>query len=162
MIYRYATEKDIGDIANIHVICFKNVYKDIFPRSYLNNLTPFFWKKAISLWLHEKKIQVLLACEGQEIIGFIIFGKVREDNLIQIVSFYILKDFRDKGIGSILFNAALNNMKKNTYSVAVWVVKKNIRACHFYEKKGFINANCDESIDIDGVIIELSKYILLI
>lgn len=134
-----------ADIESISAISIKT-YVDAFGHT----LTSEVLKKRLelrSVEFYEKVFDqdsILLAEEGDKLIGYIQFGDVtiptvkttKEDQELQRV--YVLKDYQNKGIGKELINAALNSTrlrKANNIYLDVW--EENTGAQELYKSLGF-------------------------
>ena len=85
------------------------------------------------------KENILVAKDGEKVIGFVGYGAYRDATLPEhgeVYAIYVLKEYHGLKVGYALMNAALNKLigyKK----IAVWVLKDNNKAIRFYERYGF-------------------------
>ena len=64
--------------------------------------------------------------------------KENMEDIGEIRSFHIKKEYQGQGIGTRALEFAINELKKKKYkTICLWVKKKNIKAIKFYEKFGF-------------------------
>lgn len=80
---------------------------------------------------------ILVAKDGERVIGFIGYGESREEPQAgEVFALYVLPEYCGNGIGSELMRAGLDRLRE--YSrVFLWLLKENRRAFSFYEKCGF-------------------------
>ncbi len=77
--------------------------------------------------------------EGKKIIGVCQALKTWEDiNTAFIHSFYVIKDYRNKRVGTSLLNFVINYFKKNKINtIKLTVDPENTAALNLYKKAGF-------------------------
>lgn len=85
----------------------------------------------------QKGSKLLLAKDNDKIIG--ISGILRQnDSVGRIKKMYILKDYRNKGLGQKLFDKIRKFAKKNKYKRLILSTTPEMQsAIHFYQKNGF-------------------------
>ena len=75
---RHATPRDAKAIADIHVATWQAAYKDLMPEEYLNKISVekrlAYWREAIEF----SEPQLLVATDGDEIVGFVGFDRSRD------------------------------------------------------------------------------------
>lgn len=141
---------DAGQIVQINLMCWKENYKDIINQTFLNNLEyekRFIFRKNI---IEEEKGIQLVACYGEEIMGFCDAGSyflkdnqkfikapIKNDIIGEIYAIYVHPKYQNQGIGKALFNEARIILKqKELMPFCVWVLKDNKLARKFYESQG--------------------------
>ena len=85
------------------------------------------------------KNNMLLAKDGDKVIGFAGYGKSRYDDLGnagEVHALYILREYYGKKIGYGLMNAAVERLGEYD-RIVVRVLERNERAIRFYERYGF-------------------------
>lgn len=101
------------------------------------------WKK----WSELSETDIHIAEDDGEILGFIMFGKVRtrpdfDKGIVpkygsEIYALYVHPDHFRKGIGKALFQRACDDLiNRKTKSMILWTKKKNKRSCGFYTVLG--------------------------
>ena len=87
---------------------------------------------------------ILVAVDEEKIIGFVQFGQTKgykeviSDHDWAIKRLYVLRDFQNKGIGSLLMQKSLEFMKENMVKrVFLDVWELNPGAIRFYQRFGF-------------------------
>ena len=75
----------------------------------------------------------------KDIFGYI--GLWHVDNVAQILNFYILEEYQNKGYGTMLLNYAFSYLReKEIDTITLEVRESNQKALNLYEKKGFKKA----------------------
>ena len=139
MQIRRANFKDVKGIAKVHVDSWRLTYKGVLPDDFLANLS---YKQRENLWENNLKEQQVYLAENEsgEIVGFSVGGKERtgkyENYIGELYAIYILEDYQKRGIGRLMLESVVNELKeKNLNSMLVWVLEGN-DATHFYEAMG--------------------------
>ncbi len=142
VIVKKATISDAEDILNINITSWKKTYRNIFPSEFLNNLC--IAKKDYSKSLNnviksiKKNDDYLVAVYNNKIVGFINYGLSKKEeykNSGEVYSLYIDNEHTRKGIGSILFKAAIDKLNKKYNHIIVSCIKEN-PSNSFYVKMG--------------------------
>ena len=88
---------------------------------------------------HQWPDRILIAKDGEKVIGFTGYGPYRDDSLSdtgEIYALYVLQEYQHQGVGYALMNAAIQQLA--AYSrLALWVLDGNEPAIRFYERCGF-------------------------
>ena len=149
---RYANTDDAIILGHIHSKSWKVAYKGIVPDEVLNNITAEkrqgYFKKALTEGWEENAI----IFDNNTPLGFICIGKCRdhdkESSCGEVWAIYLLPEFWHRGIGSVLIQWGIEELKKKNYNkVTLWVLEENENARRFCEKMGF---------HYDGTIKEIS------
>lgn len=94
------------------------------------------------------KDNVLVAKDGDRVIGFVGYGKCRYGELGcagEVFSLYIVQEYYNRKIGYRLMNAAVDTLSKYD-RIVVRVLEGNERAIRFYERYGFRFDGYKESV----------------
>lgn len=152
ILIRKAEVEDATGIAKVHVDSWRTTYKGIVPDPFLDTLSyeqrELTWKKGI------KENNVYIAeNENGQVIGFSTGGKERtgkyEAFIGELYAIYILKEYQGKGIGRLLVQSVVDDLKnKNLNSMLIWAIEEN-PACRFYEMLGGKKIDTEE-IEIAG------------
>jgi len=167
VVIRAATFEDAESIATVHVASWQVAYKGIVPGAFLNALSversTWDWDRS----LRAKKPDMLVACDGNVIVGWIAFGACRDSgedgSRAEIEALYVLEPFWRRGIGKRLYNSASRILLVAGYSsISLWVLSKNLRAQAFYLRIGFTLDDRSKTIQIGGAsLIEVRFQRLL-
>ncbi len=162
MIIRKATEDDLYGIAQIGLYNWCEVYKSIFPESYLNSLT------LEDRWEHYKEyldcnggLIVAADCENN-VLGFAAYRPDEEiENCIYLDSLHTDKDARGKGIGTSLIRYIINIAKgMDCNRMSVCIVRGNENAERLYKKLGANHLKFFVDNDaFQGIRVESEKLI---
>lgn len=124
---------DAKIVGLVHSTAWKQAYENVFPSEYLHSDTP------------EKRTQEFLeSCNNQDILYYLIYEAGQAAGIVkvmkqpdgyEILSFYILEEYRGNGIGKqvVICLSELFAGEK----IQLWVLEDNKRARHFYENNGF-------------------------
>ncbi|MGE5613271.1 MAG: N-acetyltransferase family protein [Bacillota bacterium] len=139
---RYADISDAGTLAEIHARSWKAAYKGIVPDEILESITVEKRQEYFEKALSKKWEEDAIIYKEDEAVGFICIGECRDADKPgaygEIWGIYLLPEYWGMGIGSVLINWGINELKKRNYSkVTLWVLEENINARKFYEKIGF-------------------------
>lgn len=139
-MYRYTIKKmeseaEIDGKGYVHYKSWHETYADLVDAEYMKSIT---LEKCIAI-AHKWPENILVAKDGERVIGFVGYGAYRDDTLGgcgEIFAIYVLKAYQEQQVGYALMNAALE-MLADYEKIAIWVLKGNDRAIHFYERYGF-------------------------
>lgn len=129
------TDEEIRGKAVVHWKAWHEAYPGLVDQAYLESFTLEKCTQAAFRWLD----RILVAKDGERVVGFAGYGAYRDDTLPgagEVYAIYILKEYYDKKVGYALMRAALERLS-NYGRVAVWVLEGNERAIRFYERCGF-------------------------
>jgi len=131
------TEDEIRGKAYVHFKSWHESYTGLVGEDYLNNKVTL--EKCLSM-AQKFSENVLIAKDGERVVGFAAYGKYRGDDLKifgEIYAIYVLEEYQKKRVGLSLMNAAIDKLR-DYKKVALWVFKENKKAIDFYEKYGFV------------------------
>lgn len=130
------TEADMDGKGYVHHRSWQETYRGLIDDSYLDGMT---LEKCVKI-AHRWSDNILVAKDGERIVGFAGYGAYRDDSLTdtgEIYAIYLLSEYHGQKIGYALMNAAVEKLRDYP-AVAVWVLKGNDRAISFYERYGFV------------------------
>ena len=171
LIIRTVQWKDFEDIAN-------NYFSYYDEKNSNENLGLIFQDKVPNIndeikWFSNLMIQInkgnaigVVAEYSGKVVGLCDIYKKRENSEIShigVLGISIIKEYRNKGIGTLMMRKAIE-LAKNHFDILVLdVFETNIRAIHLYEKLGFIKfAYLPEGIKRNGKYIGVySMYLHL-
>ncbi|MGM8214726.1 GNAT family N-acetyltransferase [Bacillaceae bacterium W0354] len=152
MKIRKASSNDALGVAKVQVDSWKTTYKNIVPDEYLEQMT---YENREKKWKDIISNQAVFIAENNsgEIIGFSNGGKERTgkypDYKGELYAIYILEEHQRKGIGKLLLEPVIENLKQNNIlSMTVSVLEDN-KSRLFYEYLGARKIDTME-IEISG------------
>ncbi len=135
IIKKMESEDEINGKGYVHYKSWQETYTGLIDMGYMERLT---LEKCTAI-AHKWPDNIIVAKDGEKVVGFVGYGAYRDDTLPahgEVFSIYVLAEYHGKRIGYELMNAAFE--KLSAYKkIAVWVLKGNDRAIHFYERYGF-------------------------
>ncbi len=129
------TEDEINGKAYVHYKSWHETYTDLVDADFLKEFTLEKTKQIAHGWLNN----ILIAKDGDRIIGFVGYGDYHDNSLCEygeIYGIYVLADYHVKKVGYELMNAAIEKLVEYN-KIALWVLKGNTKAIRFYERYGF-------------------------
>lgn len=144
MFIRQATPDDAFGMAKVHVQGWRESYKDIVARTYLDSLSvpdrTASWGRFLAM---DNSILHLVACtEKGGIIGFCGAGPIRKESAVrhkaagEVYAIYLLDAYKNQGLGTLLWDTAVDYLHTHHLTpYIVWALEKNMPARRFYEKK---------------------------
>ena len=164
---RIATLDDVHALAVMHIASWHETYTGLLPDKILSSLSvdsrTAAWAKIMQEPVTERSTVVYLAEHQGTIIGFGSCGAQRTESLKEkgydgeISGIYVLREFQKRKIGTHLFSAISSDLIGREFkAAALWVLRDNLRARHFYEH--FDGKVLTEREDVrDGtVLVELA------
>ena len=140
-IIRFNRIEDQSQMAKIKVNGWRNTYKEIVDKEYLEKLNVEEQTQKYFRSFEEYKDRVLVAVKGKEVLGYACFDP-KEKNFkydSELVSLYIKEEYQRKGIGKALFTEATKELtSRNKRNMILWVFTDNKNAITFYKKLGGI------------------------
>ncbi len=135
---RKASKQDSKAIANISVDEWRNTYKNIIDKTYLENLS--IEEKTKKYEKEMKDTVEYLVCEEEgKIVGYIKYGAIREEIPpydSEVYAIYVQKEKQNQAFGTQLLEAAKENLRKEGYKrMLTWCLEENEIGKRFYEAK---------------------------
>lgn len=141
------TPVHLEDAATTHRLAKIAAEKDIILAEDLTLYTPDFFIPRWSEWLQNPDLGKLGWAVDGKIVGFVLFGRVKTRPAFdmgvvpryggEVYALYVHPDYFRQGIGTALFKAACTQLaEQKLTSMILWAIKKNKRACAFYESMG--------------------------
>lgn len=153
LIKKMESEDEINGKAYVHYKSWHETYTGLIDKKYMEGITI---EKCTEI-AHRWPDRVLVAKDGDKVIGFVGYGAYRENTLSdygEIFAIYVLKEYYAKGVGYALMNTALQKLSEYK-KVAVWVLKGNDRAIRFYQRYGFHFDGMEQKIKLGTLNTEL-------
>lgn len=134
VIKKMETDAEFCGKAHVHWATWHAAYTGLIDQAYLDKLTPEKCEEIAYRWPDN----ILIAKDGERVIGFVGYGSGGEDapDTGVIFALYVLPEFWGTGVGQRLMDAGTERLKVYP-QIALWVLKGNARAIRFYEKNGF-------------------------
>ncbi len=153
---RAAEFADIPEIARIHVRSWQEAYAGQVPQDYLDNMNVEDRQKKWEEIFHGKTTEddnLYLALEDNKPVGFISFGRGRDDEMQksgEIYAVYLLREAWGKSAGYALFKTAQQKFLEQGFNTFyLWVLDTNRNAIAAYERWG---GKADASLTKNQVI----------
>lgn len=140
MTIRRATPEDVKGIASVQVETWQRSYRGFIDSACLDSMSkPEREERFLPLLTTKNKFCFVAENEDDVITGFVAGGPAHSGEGLythEIYSFYVHPSYQKKGIGKLLFMAALRYCKKQgAKGLLLWALKESpFRA--FYEKMG--------------------------
>lgn len=149
---RQAEAYDIESIAEIKVSGWQSAYRGIVDDEYLDSMSVS--EQIINLQNYSLET-IFVAEKDNEILGFC---RISETNS-EIREIYVKPSVKRMGIGSKLFNYALDHFEQlGKEKLYLGCFKENYNARKFYEKMGGVSAT-EEDIEVDGKCYPMVSYV---
>jgi L-amino acid N-acyltransferase YncA len=156
---RTAAPGDAPAIARVHIESWRTTYRGIVPDAYLDALDidqrAAMWCGAATM-----SVQLLVAEQNAEIIGFLCAGPIREavgNCDAELYAIYLLAHAQHRGIGAALLTELARRLTAQGFkSMAVWVLAANASS-RFYERSG-ATLLAQKEIEVGGVQLPVTAY----
>lgn len=134
IIKKMETEDEIRGKAYVHWQAWHEAYPGLVSQDYLDRLTLERCETMARSWSD----RILVAKDNGRVIGFAGYGDRGDEapEIGEVFSMYILSQYYGKGVGQMLMEAVLKQLK-GYRQICLWVLKENRRAIRFYEKCRF-------------------------
>lgn len=139
LIKNMESEEEINGKGYVHYKAWHETYRGLIDAEYLEKHT---LEKCTAI-AHKHPDNVIIAKDGNKVIGFAAYGAYRNDILPhcgadcgEIGAIYLLKEYQLKGIGHKLIKTAMEKLSEYK-KIALWVLKGNEKAIFFMNAAGF-------------------------
>ena len=159
---RKGIEKDAKQIAMLKITNYKKTYASIFSKKFLDEMSIEEEEEKYLKGLKNRK--VLVYYEENNILGYIYYGKRKNNKEIlsdydgEIYAIYVDINSKNKGIGTKLIKAALNDLVNDYKKVILWCMADNFESIKFYKKRNFKQLD-KVSIEIGGKTLYESAFV---
>ena len=144
MIIREFEKKDIEACASLHKLSRRQSEMGVIFESDLDRYDIDHFIQNWMEWSDYKETKILVAENNGAVIGFVMFGKIKtrpefDRGVVpkyggEIYALYVHPDHFRQGAGKSLFLKACEELAhQKLTSVILWALKKNKRACAFYD-----------------------------
>lgn len=164
ILVRLATPEDAASLARVEVTSWQAAYRGLMPDAFLAGLSAVEkregWRRNLLKHRTSGRKRVLAAVAENEIIGFTRVGSVWDEGQVGLVYLlYVLPAYWGRGVGTVLMNAAMDELRDLGVKEAVlWVLCRNVRARRFYERLGWRPDGRTNSEDYGGVALDALCY----
>lgn len=164
MNLRRATLADVQGIAEVHVASWQAAYRGLFPDTVLDSLSVADRRAQWEARLAAGAWTIWVTGTDGHVSGFISSCPSRDADLpppqfAEIAALYVRAEAWSTGCGSVLCQAAFDEMRQASANTAiVWVLTDNIRARRFYERVGFTPAGGSKNITFFNVTLPELRY----
>lgn len=148
MIYlRKAKEEDLATIKKLAEQTWPTAYSDIISQEQIVFMLDKMYNQGELLGQLRDGHTFLIASELKEDVGFAGFSVVDSENHVyKLHKLYVLPKMHGKGVGKILMNEVVDQIKVQGAKFLQLNVNRNNKAKDFYEKAGF---KIKETVDLD-------------
>ena len=128
IIKKMETEDEIRGKAYVHWQAWHEAYPGLVSQDYLDGLTLEKCEAMAQSWPD----RILVAKDNGRVIGFAGYGDRGDEapEIGEVFSMYVLSEYYGKGVGQILMEAVLKQLKEYR-QICLWVLKENKRAIRF-------------------------------
>jgi len=147
IILRKAKETDIEIIQDLASRTWPTAYAEIISTAQIDYMLDKMYNKGELLSQFQKGHVFLIAEEGSRDLGFAGFSITDSDNRIyKLHKLYVLPEAHGKGLGKLLINEVVNQVKDAGGKALQLNVNRDNKAAEFYKKAGFM---IKETVDLD-------------
>lgn len=162
ILIRKANENDASGIAYVNTYTWLTTYKDLLPNEVLEDRKKTM-KDRIPLIKDSIKKQdnTYVAVDNNKVIGFISYGKSRNNEYLnsgEIYAIYVLDDYQGLGIGKKLFLTGIKELIDMGYNNMILNVLEGNKTINFYEKYHGIKVSTRQDNYGDNIITENVMY----
>jgi ribosomal protein S18 acetylase RimI-like enzyme len=135
---RAATVMDADGIAHVSVSAWREAYRGLIPDDALRTLSAADRARRWTANFTQGTSATLVADDDGVIVGFVSFGPSRDDDtpadIAELYSIYLLPARWRAGAGTLLHDAALQQLAGQFDAATLWVLRGNDRAMSFYQR----------------------------
>lgn len=140
------TLRELDTLQKISYQTFEETFASDNSEENMNKyLTESFSSAKLRTELNDSNAAFYFATLDKKVIGYlkINFGQsqkeIKNENTVEIIRIYVLKEYHGKEVGKLLYEKAMNIAKeRNADYVWLGVWEENKRAINFYKKNGFV------------------------
>ena len=134
-LIRKMSNEDIKDVQNVAKKSWHATYEGIIPREIQDNFLKYAYSDEMMKYRLKNSYMYVAEVEG-EVIGFINFSSLNENNESELSAIYIKPEYQGHGIGTQLIQVYISEFPK-LEAIYLDVEKENNIGLSFYKKKGF-------------------------
>jgi len=128
----------------VHVASWRHAYRGLLPDDFLEKLSVDEREAQRLAWFADPtpRSGILVAEEAGRVVGFVTYAPSRDDDAGEetgeVPAIYVDPEVFGGGIGRALLEDAAAALREAGFARAsLWVLERNERARHFYEKAGW-------------------------
>ena len=144
---RLATKADCPFLADVKLAAWETTYRGIYPDYKFDEYDREKQTKKFEAFIDDPDNDLFVAESDNKIVGYMSCGKPRysyQDYEQEIGTLYLLTEYRGQGLGTKLFEKAVQQIKSRGYHhFFVNCNKYNVPAQHFYLAMGGIIDHAD-------------------
>jgi ribosomal protein S18 acetylase RimI-like enzyme len=169
MIIRPVEDKDVPDLARIHIAGWRAAYGGLVDQAYLGALDQSEKEESwLGILTKNESVTMLARDEAGNAAGFTSYGRLRTPPpgmspirplySGEIYAIYILPEYWRRGLGRQLMKAAASGLKEMKHSsLCLWVLDGNRQANLFYKALG--GQRCGKKdVEIGGKMLPEAAY----
>lgn len=155
-----ATAELAPGIASVQVRSWQAAYAGVVPQAFLDGMSVEDRARRWQDIVHKNESQTVVALAGQDVLGFVSFGRCRDDGAPadrgEIWALYADPAAWGRGVGHALTREAVRVLHAAGHAtVSLWVLSQNLRGIHFYRRFGFVEvAGSKKSFELGGGQVE--------
>ncbi len=152
---RPARESDAAGIAAVHIHAWREAYAHLMPAEFLTALDEGRRETGWRTIIADEVTDVLIALDGEEIIGWASAGSVRDESapaLRELEGIYVLASAYGSGAGQQLLDAAVGDD-----AAFSWMADDNPRAEAFYRRNRFERDGAEKTESFGGASVSVVR-----
>lgn len=161
MLIRRMTEDDLREVDALYVQAWKEGYKGLLPRDFLDGLTSKIVDRSPKSYFFDEGSFVIL--DGERIAAHVHVRPAAEEKMNgwgEIHTMYALPRFWGTCCAGELFDYAVNQLHERGFDkIYLYVLEGNERAARFYKKHGFTPTDDTIKCEVGGATVTDIRYI---
>ncbi len=148
------TDAETDGKGRVHYQAWQETYRGLVDDGYLAAMSE---EKCIAV-ARKWRDNILVAKDGDRVIGFAGFGAYRDDSLPdcgEVFAIYLLEEYQGRKIGYRLMREVVCGQLAGYRKIALWVLEGNEKAIRFYKKFGFRFDGASAEINLGSPAREL-------
>jgi ribosomal protein S18 acetylase RimI-like enzyme len=150
-------------LAKVHIDSSRAAYAAIYPPRHWGGVNYEARAERFKSALVKGPEETYVALEGETVIGFVVAGPARDedlpDSVAEIWAIYVAPPWWRRGVGSLLYNFVETLFKQQGFeSVVLWVLADNLPARAFYKAAAFSVDGKAKQIERQKKVLEVVRY----
>lgn len=160
IILRKAKEEDIAAIQDIANSTWYNTYADYLSAEQIEYMLDKMYNKGVLLSQFQEGHVFLMAQENDKDLGYAGFSVLDpEAHSYKLHKLYVLPEMHGKGVGKLLANEVINQVRNLGGKSIELNVNRNNKAADFYKSAGF---EIKKTVDLDiGEGFFMNDYVMV-